>query len=95
MNHKDRELSEIIADRDDIEDMHAAFTSHSRVIIVPRLVSEPVRRVNPALLGGKAERDAFADRMLAEERRNVAAAVSDELRTEGRVHVNTRPQRHE
>lgn len=72
----------------------ARFAEHSVVIHVPRVVSEPVR-VSPALLGTKAERDAFADRMLAAERANSAAAIADELKTEGRVHVNTRAQRHE
>lgn len=36
-------------------------------IIPPRLVVEPIRQINPALLGPKAERDAFADDMLARE----------------------------
>ena len=58
------------------------------------VVTMPVH-VNPALLGTPAERDAFADLMLAQERANNAAAQSDELASEGRCHVNTRAARHE
>lgn len=76
-----------------------------------RRVETPVRHVSPALLGAKAERDAFADQMLQRERDyqeameglpeqrlteadiNRMAAMDDELRTEGRCHVNTRPDR--
>lgn len=70
MNHFKRELSEIIADRDDIEAMNrAAFGRPPRNLRPPALVvTEPVR-VNPALLSGdRARIDAFADEMLAQER---------------------------
>jgi hypothetical protein len=36
-------------------------------IIPPRLVVEPIRQINSALLGTKAERDAFADEMIRRE----------------------------
>lgn len=53
------------------------FTGHNSTVplsgILPRKVETEVRRPNPALLGGRAEdRDAFADRMLAEERKREA-----------------------
>ena len=85
MNHYRRELSEIIADRDDIEAMNQAAAK-------PRPVTTAIRHVNPALLGTKADRDAFADSMLAQERQHNLDAEAEQ-NSEGRCHVNIRPDR--
>lgn len=62
MNHYQRELCDILADRDDIEAMNrAAFRA-------PRPVETLLVRPHAALFGTKTERDAFADKKLAEER---------------------------
>jgi hypothetical protein len=76
-----------------------AFGESPRQIRSPRPVALAVRRLDSRLLGTPAERDAFADEQLERERQaekaNIASAIAEEVFSEGRVHRNTRPQRHE
>lgn len=76
-----------------------AFGESPRQIRSPRPVTVQVRRMDPRMLGTPEERAAYADEMIERERQaeraNIAAATADEVFSEGRVHRNTRPQRHE
>ena len=80
-----------------------AFTRHNQTvplsgIITPRKVEVMPVRVNPAILGNKADRDAYLDQLIADEeaaKREHNLSAESEIHTEGRIHRNTRVQRHE
>jgi hypothetical protein len=76
----------------------SAFARHCQVvplrgIIAPRPVTVFPVRVNPALLGSKAQRDAHLDRLIAEERQH-NLDVEAEVQAEGRVYP-VRPSPHD
>lgn len=78
-----------------------AFNHHSQVvqpsgIITPRLVTEQIHRPSLHTLS-QSERNRILDELIdreAQQRQHNLDAQS-ELHTEGRVHRNTRSQRHE
>lgn len=77
----------------DRERFGSPFAEHSAVVTVPRLVTTEITRPKLPPGSSRAEWDAFADRMLAQERANNAAAQSDEAYSEGHVKRNLRPER--
>lgn len=79
----------------------ATFTHHSQVvqpsgIITPRFVTEQIQRPSLHTLSD-AERNRILDDLIEREKaqRQHALDAQAELHSEGHVHRNTRPQRHD
>lgn len=75
------------------------FTQHCQVvqpvgIIAPRFVTAEVRRPTLHTLSTE-DRNRILDELAEKERRQSRLHAESELYTEGRIHRNTRPQRHD